>query len=197
VFGVDDLSELTELVAEAWWSGADRDWSVPAGTLTWTCAATADHAIDTVLAPAFFLAGRRTDGYPDYDWGPFTMGDRATPVNLVDGLRAASRLLAAIVIASPADARAAIWRRPVVEARGPADFVPRGAMELALHGHDVCFGLGVPFEPPAGLAGRLRDHTADWPMWSVWGHGLVVTDDPWGDLLAGSGRARASSGEVP
>ena len=44
--------------------------------------------------------------------------------------------------------------------------MPRGGLELALHGHDVCAGLGVPFDPPTDLCERLRAHTQDWPHWS-------------------------------
>jgi hypothetical protein len=73
----------------------------------------------------------------------------------------------------------------------PRDFPPRAATELILHAHDVCVGLGVPFEPPAPLCERLREHTRPWPMWTIAWHGLGATGDPWGDLLAGSGRARS------
>ena len=61
VFSPGDLAALTEVVAEAWHLGADRDWSVPAGTLEWSCTHTADHAVDTLLAPAFNLASRLED----------------------------------------------------------------------------------------------------------------------------------------
>src|SRR5687768_18571488 len=43
VFSPGDLAALTEVVADAWRLGADRDWSVPAGTLEWSCTHTADH----------------------------------------------------------------------------------------------------------------------------------------------------------
>ncbi|HEX6421838.1 MAG TPA: hypothetical protein VFZ79_00050 [Acidimicrobiales bacterium] len=76
-FTCGDLVDLAGLVAGAWRTGADRDWSVPAGTLAWTCARTADHAVDTVLAPAFFLASRRQDDYPPY--GASTPGPDARP----------------------------------------------------------------------------------------------------------------------
>jgi hypothetical protein len=193
IFSGADLWTLTELVCGAWQSAADRDWTAPAGTLDWSCAETADHAVDTVFAPAFFLASRKLDGYLD-PWGPLTMGANATPENLVGGLRTASRTLIAVVAAALAepDARAAIWQWPRVETRPPVDFVPRGALELILHAHDVCLGLGVAFEPPADLCERLRDHTREWPMWELW-DGLPATDDPWDDLLAGSGRTRAPS----
>ena len=75
----------------------------------------------------------------------------------------------------------------------PADFVPRGGLELILHAHDVCAGLVIPFEPAADLCRRLRDHTAPWPMWErAFGAPLLQTDDPWADLLAASGRARVA-----
>src|SRR5688500_14669268 len=77
-FTADDLCALSDLVGTTWLMAADRDWSVPAGTLDWTCTATADHAVDCVYAPAFFLASRRTDAYPEAG-GDLTMGDRATP----------------------------------------------------------------------------------------------------------------------
>ena len=145
-------------------------------------------AVDTVLAPALFLASRRTDGYPDLGWET-TMGADATPARLAEGLRTASRLLAGVVTAAEPEVRAVIWRRPRIETRPPEDFVPRAALELILHGHDVCAGLEVPFEPPAGLCERLREHTRSWPMWSFWDT-LGATDDPWGDLLRASGRHR-------
>jgi hypothetical protein len=122
IFSCDDLLRLTSVVADAWRSAADRDWSVPAGTLEWSCARTADHAVDTVLAPAFFLASRRQDAYPGGGWSP---GPDAAPHDLVEGLETASRILAAVVTAAEPEARAIIWRRPRVEVRGPADFVPR------------------------------------------------------------------------
>src|SRR5262249_38697087 len=54
-FTIEDLDALVESVAGAWLAAADRDWSARAGTLEWTCHATAVHAIDTVIAPALFL----------------------------------------------------------------------------------------------------------------------------------------------
>ena len=68
--------------------------------------------------------------------------------------------------------------------------MPRAGLELILHAHDVCAGLGVDFEPDAGLCARLRDHTSSWPEWTIEWDGLSRSDDPWGDLLAASGRAR-------
>jgi hypothetical protein len=126
-------------------------------TLEWSCTKTADHAIDTVLAPAFFLASRKLDGYPGFI--PFSLGSDATSKTLVEGLETATRILLAVVATAEPEARAVIWRRPSIEAAAPPDFVPRGGLELILHAHDVCSGLQVPFEPPTDLCEHLRQHT--------------------------------------
>lgn len=190
-FSCDDLAQLTDTVAAAWTAAAGRDWSVPAGTVEWSCTKTADHAIDCVIAPAAFLASRRTDAYPA--GGGWTLGDDATPAALVEALQIVTRLHVALVSTTPSDVRAILWRRPAPHIAPPADFVPRAALELALHAHDVCAGLGVEFAPPADVAMHLRDHTREWPFWSSdtiagWS---ALTDDPdaWADLLRASGRA--------
>ena len=188
-FTADDLWELSELVAGTWTAAAQRDWSVPAATVEWSCRRTADHAVDCVYAPVFFLASRRADAYPDIG-ADLTLGDGATPARLVESLRIATRLLAAVVRDTPPDVRAVIFRRPEVITARPADFLPRAAVELALHSHDVSAGLDVAFEPPATLAEHLREHTRPWPMWAIAWRPLDRTDDPWGDLLAASGRSR-------
>ena len=180
-----DMEALTDAVADAWRSGSDRDWSAPAGGLDWTCSFTADHAVDTVSAPAFFLASRRRDDYPEGGWSP---GAGGSPDKLIEGLQIASRLLVGVVQTTPGDVRAIIWRRPQVELRGPEDFAARGGLELALHAHDVCSGLGVAFRPPTQVAEHLRQQTRDWPFWSGYWAPLAMSGDPWEDLLRASGR---------
>jgi hypothetical protein len=115
------------------------------------------------------------------------MGPSPTPDELVNGLDTAVRVLIAVVTAAGPDDRAIIWRAPEPHLAPPADFVPRAGLELALHGHDVAAGLGVPFEPAAGVAQRLRDHTRTWPFWRA---PLGTGADAWADLLRTSGRAQ-------
>ena len=183
-----DLDELSSFVQERWMAGAGADWDRPAGTLEWSCSATADHAVDTVFAPAFFLASRRQDAYPDMG-DPYTVGPGALPHHFVQALGIATHVLGAVVADTTPDVRAIIWQWPEITVAPPEDFLPRGALELILHAHDVCAGLGVEYEPPADVCRRLRHHTLDWPMWLRW-NGLAETDDPWSDLLRGSGRYR-------
>jgi hypothetical protein len=191
-FTVEDLYVLSDLVAATWTAAAGEDWSAPAGTVEWSCTRTADHAVDCVYAPAFFLASRKVDGYPQVGLD-LTLGPEANPTLLVESLRIATRLLAAVVNEANSEVRAVIFRRPQVLTGAPHDFVPRGAMELILHAHDVSQGLHVAFEPPDDLCYRLREHTRPWPMWTVAWHGLGSSHDPWSDLLAGSGRVRSDT----
>jgi hypothetical protein len=184
-----DLDLLCGVVTAAWGSAVDRDWTVPAGTLEWSCARTADHTVDAVLAVAFFLASRRRDAYPDWA-APVSLGPDARPDQLVEALAAVGRVLSGVIAGAEPGTTAVIWRRPQPEARPAADFAARGALEVVLHGHDVCAGLGVPLRPPADACARLRDHTRGWPHWSTPGwRPAPSTNDPWRDLLVGSGRA--------
>ncbi len=185
-FTVEDLEAVGDLALTAWSSALDRDWSLPAGTLEWSCLATADHTIDCVFSYALFLASRKTDGYPAFD--ELRALPDAGPADMVDGLRAVVGMLAATIRVAPPDARATIfWGGGGSNARvaGPAAFAPRGGLELALHAHDVCSGLRVAFAPPADVCARLLESTAGWP-----GEGALdaPTGDPWTDLLVRSGR---------
>jgi hypothetical protein len=184
-----DLDLLAGVVTASWGSALDRDWSAPAGTLEWSCTRTADHTVDAVLAVAFFLASRRTDAYPDWA-APVTLGPDARPDQLVEALATVARVLSGVIAGAEPGATAIIWRRPAPEARPAADFAARGALELVLHGHDVCAGLGVPLRPPPDACARLRDHTRGWPHWGAPGwRPPPATNDPWRDILIGSGRA--------
>ena len=96
VFSTAVLEAVSAVAVAARPAGSDRDWSVNAGTLEWSCTRTADHAVDTVLAPAFFLASRKLDGDPKLGGSDFTVGADATPPDLIEGLATATRTLVAV-----------------------------------------------------------------------------------------------------
>jgi uncharacterized protein (TIGR03083 family) len=188
VFSPDDLKALSEVVVAAWQQGTERDWSVPAGTLGWSCRTTAEHVIDAALMPALNLASQRLNAYAPFDVLRFA--PEPTAADLVDCLRATTTAAWAIIYTAAPEARAVIRRRPVVEVGKRDDFSARCALELALHAHDVCSGLGIPFDPPAELCARLREHTRHWPIiYGKWSE-LRSTDDPSRDLVDASGRVR-------
>ena len=84
---------------------------------------TADHAVDCVYAPAFFLASRKRDGYPDVGTN-LMLGPDADPARLVQSLEMAATVLVAVVKDAPPDARAILFRRPETTTAGPPDFLP-------------------------------------------------------------------------
>ena len=184
IFSVQDLYEVAASVADAWREGVAKDWSVTAGTLEWSCTRTANHAVDTLLAPAFFLASRRTDRYPSAGWSP---GDSASPQEFIEGVEMGARILGAVVAETPKDASALLFQNPPTIGIA-ADFAPRGALELIIHAHDVCSGLGVEFEPPRHACENLRQHVKGWPFWGTYWPALSLEGDPWTDLLQSSRR---------
>ena len=183
-FAVRDLLVVTASVADAWTRGLDADWTAQAGTLEWSCARTAAHAVDTLVAPAFFLASRRTDRYPSGGW---SSDEPTSPEELVEGVETGGQLLAAVVAGTPPDVRALLFQRPPTLGT-PADFAPRGALELIIHAHDVCAGLGVEFDPPRDACENLRRHVSGWPFWGSYWPALSMKGDPWLDLLRASQR---------
>jgi hypothetical protein len=185
-FTVDDFERLSGLVLDAWGSAVDRDWSVPAGTLEWSCFLTADHTVDCVFSYAFFLASRRLGTIPPF--GELHALPGAAPLDLIDGLRASCMMLSAVIKAAEPGTRAVLWGLPGLAPGSPDDFAARGGHELILHAHDVCTGLGVPFDPPRDLCEGLRATTRAWPV----GPEIEPTGDAWSDLLERSGRPRLS-----
>jgi len=183
-FSVDDFANLSQLVRDAWRSAVDRDWSLPAGTLEWSCWTTADHTVDCVFSYAFMLASRRQHAYPNFS--EIHAPEGAPPEDLVDGLQGACELLRASIVAAPPNTTAILGYdgnlQPLLG--DGSDFAARGAHELILHGHDVCTGLGVPFEPAPDVCELLLEHTALWPRVGT----VTRTADPWSDLLVRSGR---------
>ncbi len=184
-FTVDDLNLLSEQVQRDWRAAAKLDWDVAAGRLDWTCRETAAHVVDTMFAPAFFLASRRTHDYPNF--GRLEPSAGTTIVDLSDGLRAATNLLVGAIETAPPATLAIIRRFPEVETAPPSDFAPRGALELVVHSFDIAAGLGIDFDLDEAVAERLRDHTAGWPIpWQP--SDYQPTGDAAADILARFGR---------
>jgi hypothetical protein len=186
-FTVEDLDVLGRFVIDAWVSGRGRDWSVPAGTLEWSCLHAADHLVDCVFSYALFLASGKQDDYPNF--GELHALPRATPGDLIEGLRATTTMLAPVIVTAATGTRAVLWRYPSVQTGSPQDVAARGALELVLQGYDVCAGLGVPFDPPSDPCRRLLAHPEHWPG----NQEYAATTDPWSDLVARSGRPRPAA----
>lgn len=145
---VDDLDTAVTEAVTALRRGVDRDWSKPAGPLSWDCRRTCVHIADDLIAYATQLAGRVTSGYLPFRLTP----SRGTaPEGLLNLVAATGALLGAAAQAAPADARG--WHgHGVADAEG---FLAMGIGELIVHTHDLAAGLELAYEPDAGVCWRV------------------------------------------
>jgi hypothetical protein len=123
------------------------DWTVPAGTLEWSCWATAAHVAHDLLAYAGQVAGR-----PDTAYLPFDLKIRtdAEAAEVLATVVACGRLLSRAVAAADPDDRA--WHF------GPCDrtgFAAMGVAETLLHTVDITRGLGLDWWPPEDLCAAV------------------------------------------
>ncbi|MCH0539270.1 GNAT family N-acetyltransferase [Streptomyces sp. MUM 203J] len=151
----------------------DRDWSVPAAGLEWSCHNTAVHIADDFLGYATQLTGRSADGYVPFG---ISAEPGTSPDGLVRVIEATGRLFSAAVLTTPPAVRA--WH-PYGDA-GADGFAAMGVVEVLVHTHDILTALGEPDWQPSGhlctrVLERLFPHTPR-------------GDDPWRRLLWATGR---------
>jgi hypothetical protein len=172
----DDLRAAARLCLATLQPVQDRDWSIPALGLRWTCRATLDHICDCLAWYAHDLAselqsinGAARRGFP-----------RAPIAELLFSVGALAEVLALVGAAKGADARG--WHDwGVADAEG---FVAMGTIEILLHTWDIASAFDLPLSDPdqAGeLAGRLVPRL--FPS-------APVGPSPFDSLLAATGRPR-------
>ena len=187
----DDLGVLAGLVADNWRAGVDRDWSARAGTLDWSCTETADHAVDSALAPGV-LPGAPQGRTAIRPAEPFTLGPDARPLDLVEAVETAARVLTGVVAAR----RSGGAGGHLAAARRSRRDRPRTSCPVARSSWPCTpttwrLGLDLPFDATrrarASDSGRTRSSGRMWssPGWTP----LTMDGDPWLDLLRSSGRS--------
>ncbi|MFF0341932.1 maleylpyruvate isomerase N-terminal domain-containing protein [Kribbella sp. NPDC004875] len=170
----EDLEVATDCVVDALRPATDADWSVPAGSLEWSCRDTAQHIGQAHLHWASQLVvGARTQ-YVRWSARPQEL---APPAGVLDFVEAAGRILACVVRASPAETRAF---HPYGYG-DPEGFAGMGCVEMLLHGQDLATGLACSLEPPAGVCERV--------LTRLFPHEPRVADDAWLELRRVTGRA--------
>ncbi len=163
----------TEGAVAALRPAVDRDWSVSAGGMRWTCDRTARHVADDLVGYAGQLGTQVTDGYLPFR----VVANRGTPPRgLLDLVEMGGALLGLTVSEAPKTARA-YHSYGIADAEG---FAALGAAEVVLHSHDIESGLGLAYEPEADICSWLlaRLH-----------RDLTEHSDPWQLLLWATGRA--------
>jgi mycothiol maleylpyruvate isomerase-like protein len=180
----DDVDLAVRLTTEAF-TGAADNWDAPAGTLEWTCWETAEHVADDLFFYATQLGARAWPREVPFGYGALREGGpeltitakrAAGPAGLLQVVEACGALLTAVVRTASPDARA-----HHVFGDGDAEgFAAMGIVEVLVHGHDIAAGLGVDWQPPAGLCARVLARLFP---------DVVPTADPWRTLLWATGRA--------
>jgi len=171
----DDLDTAVSCVVDALRPTVDQDWSKPAGSLDWTCRATAEHLAQAHLHWASQLAVAAPTQY--VRWSA-TAQQLAPPAGVLDFVEAAGRILALVVRAAPPQTRAYHpWG-----IGDPEGFTAMACTESLIHGHDLTSTLAEPLTPPADLCARL--------LARAFPHEPHLADDPWLTLRWLTGRTQ-------
>ena len=181
----DDLDLAVRLAVAVLREARPSDWAGRAGSLEWDCWETVEHLSDDLFAYAVQLGPARPpmDGEVPFVWRSLRPGgpanavhaDRAAgPAGLLQVLEACGALLVAMVRTTPPQVRA----HHVFGAADPEGFAAMGTVETLVHTHDLTRGLGLDWDPPAGICARVldrlfpdvpRDVVAPWPalLWAT------------------------------
>ncbi|PPK93220.1 mycothiol maleylpyruvate isomerase-like protein [Kineococcus xinjiangensis] len=176
VCDVQALQEATEAVAAVLHDVREADWSRGAGDVSWSCRDVVVHITDCLISYAAQLATGAEN-----DFVPLTAGidQGADNAAAVRALQAAAALLAATVRTAP-DGAAGWHPCGMADAEATAAM---GVVELLVHTHDVCSGLGVdwrgPAGPPTAALRRIFPDVTD----------VLEDHEPWEALLWATGRA--------
>jgi hypothetical protein len=183
----DDLDLAVRLAVAALREAPAAAWNTRAGSLEWNCWETVEHLGDDLFAYAAQLGpgAPPLDSEVPFVWesrrpgGPANVihADRAAgPSGLLQVLEACGALLVAMVRTRPPRTRA----HHVFGLSDPEGFAAMGVVETLVHTHDLAQGMGLAWDPPAGLCARVLARLfPDAPS----------SSDPWPTLLWATGRA--------
>lgn len=153
----------------------ERDFTADCPSIGAPVSKVVAHVAEVMLWYATDLAA----GNLPLDTMTLSLKDDASPADLIRTMETFAGVLAAVVDASPPEARGFHdWGRP-----DPAGFAAIGCVELLAHTWDAAGGLGVTFAPPAELARPVLRRVFPW---------APPDADPWTALLWATGR-----GELP
>lgn len=173
----DDLRAVADACAHALRPRLDRDWSVRAGTLEWSCHFTLLHAGRALFSYASSLSGRWVQPTTFRIASIENRSDdqEASPSTLLDFMQSCAAMLADVCTGTPPDARA-------YHMAGTADrsgFLAMGCDELLVHTDDILRGFGHSFDPPRERVASVLARLFPWAPRDT---------DPWETLRWANGR---------
>ncbi|GAA1238788.1 mycothiol maleylpyruvate isomerase-like protein [Oryzihumus leptocrescens] len=139
------ISTATDEMRQAVEPVLNRDWSLAAGDLEWSCRQTATHIADDLFSYASQVVAQPAKGYLPIE---AVSDPEASPEELVRCVAMCGELLRLAVTAASPDARAG---HPYGTS-DPEGFAAMGVVEVLVHTYDITRGLGVEWAPPSGLS---------------------------------------------
>jgi len=182
----EDVRRVAELSVRALTPSLERDWSVPAGPLEWSCQRTLFHMGGAVFSYLTHLGGLWQQP-TSFRYGTIQEragGGDASPQTLLDVMRTLADVLAIVAGAAPPNIRA-------YHGAGMADrsgFLAMGCDELLLHTDDILRGFGQSFHAPDEITSRVLARLFPW---------APTDSDPWETLRWGNGRQSLGDRESP
>jgi len=160
----DDLIACAALCRDTLAPVRDRDWSLPAGDLEWSCRYAIDHVADALLIYAGHLATRAPSRRPR----PRTGDPARSPADLLSVVETAAAILAAVVRAAPPGARG-FHGSGMADATG---YLGMAGTEILIHTDDIAAGFGIPFAGSDDLAAKIVARIFPWtpagvPAWAA------------------------------
>jgi hypothetical protein len=151
----------------------DRDWSVNAGELEWSCRQTLEHIPNAQIFYASQLATGAQERLPRAIGGQ----DQLTVAELLLSVEVNAAILEHVIRAAPASARAF---HPAGMA-DPSGFAAMGCDEILIHTADIAAGFGIDFMAPEELCGRVLARLFPWAPTGVgswdslrWANGRIA-----------------------
>lgn len=151
----------------------ERDWSVNAGELEWSCRQTLEHIPNAQMFYACQLATGAKDRLPRAIGG----ADQLSVAELLASVETNASVLEHVLRAAPASARAF---HPAGMA-DPSGFAAMGCDEILIHTADISAGFGIDFKPPEDLCGRVLARLFPWAPTDVgswdslrWANGRIA-----------------------
>lgn len=184
---VEDLDHALRLALTALAGRPAADWRKPAGPVEWTCWETAEHLADDLFGYAGQLSPPvpPLDGYVPYAVEPVRDGGPASavwadasagPEGLLRVVESAGGLLLAVLRARGPEVRA-FHSAGITD---PEGYAALGLVETLVHVDDIAAGLGVAWEPPPEMCGRL--------LARIFPEVEIAAVGPWATVLWACGR---------
>ena len=140
-----DLVSASTAVMQDALGGDDRDWSVAAGDLDWSCRETAVHVADDLFSYASQVVAQPSQGYLPIE---VSLEPAAEPASLLRCVVMCGELLRLAVSSAASSTRA--WHP--YGTSDPEGFAAMGVTEVLVHTYDIARGLDIVWVPPPELS---------------------------------------------